>query len=144
MTRTETHPLQPLLEVLGDSRWVRTHISTLAVGAVLLVCTNLLISSDSLWSLTAIGIWGVLMIVHFLVLIIARLSGQLLEEDEEEIVLLPVKDAVIVNRDAARPTPVTSPVGSPTPSAEPGETVSWQIATDAAQVKRESPKDPTS
>ena len=86
-----------LLTSLGDFRWVRAHVSFYAVGAVLLVGANLLVGGSRLWSLTAIGIWSMLLIVHLLLLAIARLSTQLLADDDEEVALLPMKDAVIVD-----------------------------------------------
>lgn len=143
MVSSPVKPSHSLRAALGDARWVRAHISTLAVGAVVLVSINLLIGSDELWSLTAIGIWAMLFVVHLAVLVIARLSGELLDDDEEEIVLLPVQDAVIVH-------PATTPVPTPAPTiaSEPAadqpraeEAVSWQVATDAAQVRREPAKD---
>lgn len=127
-----------LLTSLGDFRWVRAHVSLYAVGAVLLVGANLLIGGSRLWSLTAIGIWSMLLIVHLLLLAIARLSTQLLADDDEEVVLLPVKDAVIVD---PKPDPtatwesVEPADAAEDASAENSDTVSWQVATDVAQAK---------
>ena len=127
-----------LLTSLGDFRWVRAHVSFYAVGAVLLVGANLLIGGSRLWSLTAIGIWSMLLIVHLLLLAIARLSTQLLADDDEEVVLLPMKDAVIVD---PKPDPTASWVNveaadtAGDASAESSETVSWQVATDVAQAR---------
>lgn len=130
-----------LTQTIGDFRWVRAHVSFYAVGVVLLVSANLLAGGSRLWSLTAIGIWSILVFIHLIVLVIARLSGELLADDDEEIVLLPVKDAVIVDP-ALDPTATWSIVDptSPTITQAPGasETVSWQVATDAAQVKPKS------
>lgn len=138
----------PILGALGDFRWVRAHVSIFAVGVVLLVCINLLMGSSSLWSLTATGIWGLLLIVHVVVLIIARLSTQLLlDDDDEEIVLLPVKEAVIVNPASgatATWAEATPPPPTEGPPAPPQETVSWEVATNVAQVKRNITEEPTS
>lgn len=131
---------------LGDFRWVRAHVSIFAVGAVLLVCANLLIGGSRLWSLTAIGIWSMLLVVHLVLLAIARLSIQLEADEDEEVVLLPVKDAVIVD-----PTPdpaATWESVEPTDSvesatSEDSEPVSWQIATDAAQARRQNTESET-
>lgn len=133
-----------ILIVLGDFRWVRAHISLFSVGAVILVCANLLIGGGRLWSLTAIGIWSMLLIVHLVVLAIARLSVQLLTDDDEEVVLLPIRDAVIVD---PKPDPAATWTEAEPP--EPGEeqsttssdTVSWQLATDRAQAKPEDTKE---
>lgn len=126
------------LTSLSDFRWVRAHVSFYAVGAVFLVGVNLLIGGSRLWSLTAIGIWSMLLIVHLLLLAIARLTTQLLADDDEEVVLLPMKDAVIVD---PKPDPTATWQGvepaesSEDASAESSETVSWQVATDVAQAK---------
>lgn len=139
---------QTLLASLGDFRWLRGHVSVYAVGVVLLVSANLLIGGSSIWSLTAVGIWSLLLFIHVVLLAIARLSIELLtDDDEEEIVLLPVRDAVIVD-----PTPAPDPTvtwakvepasASSAEAAEPNETVSWQVATDAAQAKWKTEKNP--
>lgn len=137
-----------LIESVGDFRWIRAHVSMFAVGAVLIVCINLILSSSSLWSLTAIGIWAILLLVHLLVLAIARLSNQLIaDEDDEEIVLLPVKDAVIVapsTEVTSSWTDVKAAQSTEEAPAQPGETVSWQIATDAAQANRENSEEQSS
>lgn len=108
-----------------------------------MVGANLLIGGSRIWSLTAIGIWSIFLFIHLIVLVIARLSNELLTDDDEEIVLLPVQDAVIVD-----PTPSPDPTTTWTSvesadsasntSAETLETVSWQIATDAAQARWKS------
>lgn len=132
-----------LVTHLGESRWVRGHISAFCVGAVMLVSANLLAGGSRLWSLTAIGIWIMLLVVHIIVVVIARLSHVLLTDEEEEVSLLPIKDAFIVQpqRDptstwvAASPPPGSNQ-GTTAAPATPQETVSWTVATDAAQVKR--------
>lgn len=127
-----------LLALVGDFRWVRAHVSIFAVGAVLLVAVNLIIGGARLWSLTAVGIWGMFLIVHLLLLAIARLSIELLADDDEEVVLLPVRDAVIVD---PQPDPTATwfsvePANSTeSPAAESSDLVSWQVATDVAQGK---------
>lgn len=130
---------------LGDIRWVRAHISTFCIGAVLLVCINLLMGSAEMWSLTAIGIWIMLLLVHIVIVLIARLSTQLLaDDDDEEVVLLPVKDAVIIQPKADPPASWTTPTATTSEQVDtPGEsdTVSWSVATDMAQVKRNSKED---
>lgn len=135
-----------LVTHLGESRWVRGHISAFCVGAVVLVSANLLTGGSSLWSLTAIGIWIMLLLVHLIVVVIARLSHVLLADDEEEIVLLPIKDALIIEpkRDPTSTWVDTSPgtaTDKPAGPTVPHETVSWTVATDAAQVKRPSRED---
>lgn len=137
-----------LVTHLGESRWVRGHISAFCVGAVMLVSANLLIGGSRLWSLTAIGIWIMLLVVHIIVVVIARLSHVLLADDEEEIALLPIKDAFIIQpqRDptstwvAASPPPINNQRMA-TSATAPQETVSWTVATDAAQVKRRTDED---
>lgn len=98
-----------------------------------------------MWSLTAIGIWIMLILVHIVIVLIARLSTQLLnDDDDEEVVLLPVKDAVIIQPNADPPASWSTPVTSTKePVAAPGEsdTVSWSVATDLAQVKRNLKED---
>lgn len=139
-----------LLDTLGQFRWLRAHISTFFLGAVLLACVNLLLGDSGLWSLTAIGIWIILLFVHGIVLAIARLSALLMADDEEEIVLLPIKDAVVIE---PKPDPAAtwSTPGhaearggeSPAP-ADPGtEKVPWSVATDVAQVRRPISGEPT-
>lgn len=127
-----------ILASFADFRWVRVHVSFFTVGTIILVCANLLIGGSRMWSLTAVGIWSMFLIVHLVSLAIARLSAQLLQDDDEEVVLLPVKDAVIVD---PKPDPTATWLGvekadSTTAStAEASEAVSWQVATDVAQVK---------
>lgn len=133
-------------------------MSVLAVGSVLLLCANLLIGGENIWALTAIGIWALLLLVHVILVVIARLSLQLLEdEDEEEVVLLPVKDAVIVSAphstsksspDPASTWAAASPPATPAhanPAPPEGESVSWDIATNAARLQRpdsDPPREP--
>lgn len=121
------------LSTIGDMRWLRGHVSTFFVGAVLLILVNLTAGNTTLWSVTATGIWLILLAVHGIVVLIARLSAELVGENTtEETTLLPVKDGIIVsNPPDIGATWVTPP--EPTP---PTETVSWQIATDAAQRRR--------
>lgn len=135
-----------LVTHLGESRWVRGHISIFCVGAVMLVSANLLGGGSELWSLTAIGIWIMLLVVHIIIVAIVRLSHVLLADDEEEIVLLPIKDALTVEpkRDPGSTWADASPASSTGQSASaPRETVSWTVATDAAQAKRISREEPS-
>ncbi len=138
---TEQATAPTLVTHLGEARWVRGHISALFVGAVVLVSANLLIGGSRIWSFTAIGIWILLLLVHVIMVVIARLSHVLLADDEEEIVLLPIKDALIVDppRDPAATWADASPGMANNSARQPSqtnETVSWTVATDAAQVKR--------
>lgn len=129
---------------LGDVRWVRGHISTFCLGAVLLVSADLLFGGSELWSLTAIGIWIMLLLVHILLVVIARLSMQLLADDDEEIVLLPIKEAVFNEPKADIPESWKEPSiarQDPAPETSPNETVSWTVATDMAQAKRNPNED---
>lgn len=130
------------LSAAGDFRWVRVHVSMFAVGVVLLVSLNLLMGGATLWSLTATGIWSLLLIVHLILVAIARLSAELLAEDDEEVVLLPINDAVIVDPlQAPDPTATwisVQPAEAAPDQDETTETVSWQIATDVAQAKRQT------
>lgn len=133
------------LNQAGQCRWLRAHISTFCIGAVLLACANLLVGGSNLWSLTAIGIWIMLLVVHLVTLAIARLSTVLMAEDDEEIVLLPIKDALIVER---KPDPTVTWAGAEPPSAEnadppASEKIPWTVATDVAQVRRSSSGEPS-
>lgn len=126
---------------LGDFRWVRAHVSIFAVGAVLLVIINTLIGGSSLWSLTSIGIWSMLIIVHLVLLAIARLSTELLADDEENTQPMPTRDAFVMDpqTNSTESWGRTDQSASTSGNASPNpETVSWQIATDVAQAKRQS------
>lgn len=129
-----------MLATIGDFRWLRGHVSTFFVGMVLLVCINIVIGSSNLWAYTATGTWLLLLAVHGIVVAIARLTTVLLADNEdEEPNLLPVQDAVLVS---IKPDPTATwvdanvPIESSPPPPTHDETVSWQIATDAAQGKR--------
>lgn len=65
--------------------WLRAHISLFAIGSVILLLANLLQGSGGVWADTAIGAWGVLLLAHGILLIIARLLTELLADDNEEI-----------------------------------------------------------
>lgn len=147
MATSTASTMSTLLATTGDFRWVRAHVSFFAVGAVLLVGANLLVAGARLWSLTAIGIWSMLLVVHLVLLAIARLSEELLTDDDEEIVVLPVQDAVIVNPQPGDPAATwsTNPddaASTDLPEDSENETVSWQVATDLAQARR-TPDSPT-
>lgn len=125
-----------VLAAIGDMRWLRGHVSTFLIGIVLLILVNLAAGNENLWSVTATGIWLILLLVHGIVVLIARLTAELVADaEEEEIVLLPVKDAVIVNQAPDIGATWTTP--EETPPVEQSETVSWQIATDAAQHRKQ-------
>lgn len=130
-----------VLSTIGDIRWLRGHVSTFFVGTVLLILVNLAVGTSALWSVTATGIWLILLAVHGIVVLIARLSAELVGANPaEETSVLPVKDGLIVsNPPDIGATWIVPP--EPTPPAET-ETVSWQIATDAAQ-RRRSDRDET-
>lgn len=141
----------PWLLRISQFQWVRAHVSLMAVGVVLLLSINLLMGGSRLWALTAIGIWGLLLLVHIILLAIARLSIVLItSEEEEEIVLLPIQEATVVPQvpSPARPTHDTTwkttavDTNAPELRADSGETVSWQIATDAARLKRKEDSEP--
>jgi hypothetical protein len=128
---------------VGQFRWLRAHVSTFCLGAVLLACANLLSGGSSLWSLTAIGVWILLLFVHLILLAIARLASLLMAEDDEEVVLLPIQEAVIVEPKpdpAATWTPTapiaTTPGQAASPNERDAETIPWSVATDVAQVRR--------
>ena len=137
------------LHALGQFRWLRAHISTFCLGAVLLACANLLSGGSGLWSLTAIGVWILLLFVHLILLAIARLASELMAEDDEEVVLLPIQEAVFVE---PRPDPTaswisrdpgTTPGPVPPPDERAAETIPWSVATDVAQVRRPSTGEPS-
>lgn len=147
MATQATPTSSSLLAAFGDFRWVRAHVSVYAVGVVSMVGANLFIGGSRLWSFTAIGIWSIFLFIHVIILAIARLSSELLADDDEEIVLLPVQDAVIVD-----PVPAPDPTAAWTTvepadassdsNASSNDTVSWQIATDAAQARWQADSDP--
>lgn len=143
MSAQSFDPSPSWLTRLGNVRWVRGHISTLFIGAVLLVSINLLIGGGEMWALTAIGIWIMLLVVHIVIVLIARLSTELLADDDEEVVLLPIKDAVIIEPKADPPaswttTPPVNESDAATTPPNSGETVSWSVATDVAQARRKT------
>lgn len=143
MSAQSFDPSPSWLTRLGNVRWARGHISTLFIGAVLLVSINLLIGGGEMWALTAIGIWIMLLVVHIVIVLIARLSTELLADDDEEVVLLPIKDAVIIEPKADPPASWTTPTpvnesGAATTTPNSGETVSWSVATDVAQARRKT------
>ncbi len=64
--------------------WLRGHISVFALGSVILLTANLLRGSGGIWADTAIGAWGVLVVAHGIMMIIARLLQELLADEEDE------------------------------------------------------------
>jgi hypothetical protein len=142
--------------------YLRAHISLYAVGCVVLLGVDLLGGSGSVWADTAIGAWGMLIIAHGILMIIARLLQELLADDEGPALrpasemqwrssstwTLPprMQRASTSTRTGATSTPFdATPVNSQpdasrdTPRDEPAdpspdssERVSWQEATNAA------------
>lgn len=151
---TGTPDVNPWLDHLGRGMYIRGHISVYAVGSVFLLALNLLRGSGGIWADTAMGAWGVLVVAHGILLIIARLLQELMAEDAEE----PIRPASEMRWQAPSTwtlPPRTSPQPAPgedrkaTPEAtttEPEknaadtERVSWQAATNAAWL---APKDPS-
>lgn len=162
-TPTGPSPVNPWVDHLGRVSYIRGHISLYAIGCVLLLALNLLFGDGAVWADTAIGAWGILLIAHGIVAVIARLTGELLAEDDGE-----VRPATEVRwnapstwgrppRPAAEPpaaTPAATPPAStpPTPSEQeaapetPADTgserVSWKEATRAAWLAPRSEKPP--
>ena len=62
--------------------YLRAHISVYAVGCVVLLGVDLLGGSGNVWADTAIGAWGMLIVAHGILMIIARLLQELLADDE--------------------------------------------------------------
>uniref|UniRef100_UPI00321F7FD6 hypothetical protein n=1 Tax=Nitrobacter sp. TaxID=29420 RepID=UPI00321F7FD6 len=85
------------------------------------------------------GIWAMLLLVHGLVLIMARLVVQLQDDDPPEV-RLPVNDALL-RESTSTWIGAEPPAPSPPPSAD---RVSWQAATDAAQMRRSEQTTPES
>lgn len=81
---SRTAPTNPWLDHLGRGMWLRAHLSTFALGSVILLVINLLRGSGGIWADTAIGAWGVLVLAHGIMLVIARLLQELLSDEEEE------------------------------------------------------------
>lgn len=82
-TRT---PPNPWLDHLGRGSWLRAHISTFAIGSVILLSLNLLRGSGGVWADTAIGAWATLIVAHGIAMVIARLLQELLADDGDEAI----------------------------------------------------------
>lgn len=150
---TPTPANTPWLEHLGRGMYLRGHISVYAVGSVVILALNLLLGSGGVWADTAIGAWGMLVVVHGILLMIARLLRELMAEDLTE----PVRPAsemrwqspstwTLPPRASHQTAPPETRQASPaTPDPKPdsadSERVSWQAATDAAWL---APKEPAS
>lgn len=115
--------------------WLRAHLSTFALGSVVLLAINLLRGSGGIWADTAIGAWGTLVVAHGILLAIARLMTELLaDEDDGEIrpasemrwpkpPSSPSTWSIPHRRPAAeRPATTTvTPSPPPTPTMDPGD-----------------------
>lgn len=128
--------------------WLRGHISVFALGCVVLLVINLIRGSGGIWADTAIGAWAILLVVHGLILVIARLLQELLAEEEEA----PIRPASEIRWDApstwtlpqraserkeprpSRPAPVPA-----TPVLDPQESA----AAAAARDRKPRPAQPT-
>lgn len=133
--------------------YFRAHISIFAVGSVLLLGIDLLSGGGGIWADTAIGAWGMLVVVHGILMIIARLLQELLADDGEQ----PIRPSSEMHWSApttwALPPHVPpgsrqdDPVQAPAPSDRTGqgenppepERVSWKAATDAAWLSQRKP-----
>jgi hypothetical protein len=121
--------------------WLRAHISTFAIGSVILLVINLLRGSGGIWADTAIGAWGILIVAHGIAMIIARLLQELLADGGDE----QIRPASEVRwntpstwtlppraRDAAPPSAAGTP--SPTPPDVPR--MDAEAAAAAARDRR--------
>lgn len=70
--------------------WLRAHLSTFAIGSVVLLTINLMQGSGGVWADTAIGAWGILILAHGILLLIARLLRELMADDDD---LQPIRPA---------------------------------------------------
>jgi hypothetical protein len=153
---SDTPTINPWLDHLGRGMYLRGHISVYAAGSVTLLALNLMRGSGGVWADTAIGAWGMLVVVHGILLIIARLLQELMAEDEEEPIrpasemrwqspstwTLPPRTPDQAARREPQPS-VQAETDSRAPDRDTADTerVSWQAATNAAWL---APKDPSS
>jgi hypothetical protein len=149
-TTTRSPENNPWLDHLGRGMYLRAHISVFAVGCVVLLGIDLLGGSGGIWADTAIGAWGMLLVVHGILMIIARLLQELLADDDEQ----PIRPASEMQWHAPSTWTLpawvqqqSSPSNRQTSDAAPAppqagtdnsDRVSWQAATDAAWL---APKD---
>jgi hypothetical protein len=137
---------------LGRVSYIRGHISVFAVGSVVLLVANLLSGSGGVWADTAIVAWAVLVVVHGIIAVIARLLQELLADDEGEPKPRPASEmrwsspstwAIQPRSREVSASPARAPNAAPsapppgateTPTTTPPESerVSWKAATDAA------------
>lgn len=140
----------PWLHHLSQVSYIRGHISVFAVGSVVLLAANLLLGSGGVWADTVILAWGVLVVAHGIIAVIARLLQELLADDEQEVrpasemrwnapstwAIQPRSRENHAAPANAAPTASQPDASTPpeTPVASPADTerVSWQAATDAA------------
>lgn len=139
--------LEDVLHQLGQFRWLRGHISTFAVGSVALLTFNLLLPVGTVWAATVIGVWLVLLVAHGILLVMARLSQELLKEDPPPQLAQwrPVEPAVPKTPPAPeKASGWKQPSGEKTSgkqeTSEP-ERMSWKSATDAAWLTTKPDKD---
>jgi hypothetical protein len=142
--------VSPWIDHLGRVSYIRGHISLFAAGSVILLAIDLLSGSGRVWADTAISLWAVLLVVHGILAVIARLLRELLSEDEPASP--PIAEATWRlpggwerphgPEQPAPPAerPATPPAGQangaiPRPNAGT-ERVSWAEATRAAWLAR--------
>lgn len=139
------------LEHARQFSYVRAHLSAFALGSVLLLSLNLLVRSPDIWADTWIMAWGMIVIMHVVVAIIATLTIQLMAEDDirpaSEVDWRPVNPvstwkAPKADQPASSPeTPAdiwqAAATDRGTDRTAAGEDrVSWQAAADAAWLNR--------
>lgn len=134
--------------------YLRAHISVFAVGCVLLLGIDLLDGSGGVWADTAIGAWGMLVVAHGLLMIIARLLQELLADDEDQPIRpssamqwrVPSTWTLPPRAQSPPPAPEADSPGDGTTRPDPGasERVSWRAATNAAWLapSDEAPAEP--
>lgn len=131
--------LRSALLTLRQFRWFRGHVSTFAVGSVLLLTFNLLLPVRTVWAATLIGMWGVIVIAHLIVIAMARLGLELLEDDTppRRVQMAPWRPAQYGPPPPSgwRVPPEDDPARAGA-SAHHGERMSWKSATDAAWLNR--------
>jgi hypothetical protein len=149
----DASPADIWLDHLSRISYIRGHISVFAVGSVVLLAVNLLSGSGGVWADTAIVAWAVLVVVHGIIAVIARLLQELLADDDEgEQKVRPASEmrwsspstwAIQSRSREASEAPASAPEAAPSPSAAAApetpvaksadtERVSWKAATDAA------------
>lgn len=151
------------LDHLGRFTYIRAHISTFAVGSVLLLALDLLSQGGGVWADTLIGAWAILLVVHGLIAVIARLLKELLDDDAEAG-LRPASEMrwgspstwSRSSRQQRTPVPPPWPPTTPQPPRQSGsspppdttkltedERVPWQAAVDTAWLAPREPANGT-